>query len=276
MKPLAALVGLLSLAGCLVAPADALTVGTTTTTQDTGLLEVLFPAFERETGLIARAVVGGTGEIVEKGRHGDVDVLFTHSPARERALVADGTALRRDPVMFNRFVVVGALPDPAGVRDATTALDALRRIHDNRSTFFSRGDGSGTHDKEMAVWKSGGLDPAAFDHGWYKETGTGQGATLTAAAEFGAYMLVDEGTLLQFHEEGRATRLVVLHEGDPVLRNQYAVTQLDPTAIPVPIQSERAARFAAWLAGPAGQSVIRSFRIGGRPVFTANADDPTA
>ncbi|MBI2077253.1 MAG: substrate-binding domain-containing protein, partial [Euryarchaeota archaeon] len=196
-SPLLGLVLLLS--GCVDGDGGLL-IGTTTTVQDTGLLDRLLAAFEKDTGIEARAAVGGTGETIERGRLGDVDVLFTHSPARERSLLADGTASARHPVMWGRFLIAGPPDDPAGIKQAPSPADAFARIAANRSTFVSRADGSGTHDKELAVWSAAGLDPASFHHAWYKETGTGQGTTLLVAAEFDAYILIDEATLLQFHD----------------------------------------------------------------------------
>lgn len=270
-----ALAPLAVLAGCVGDP-TALVIGTTTTTQDSGLLDALLPAFERAESLRARAVVGGTGEIIEKAKRGDVDVLLTHSPGRERSLLDAGIAATRRPVMFNRFAIVGETRDVAGVAGAGNASDAFARIHANRSTFVSRGDLSGTHDKELAIWKSATLDPTRFDHAWYKETGTGQGATLMVASELKAYLLVDEATLLRFHARGKAGNLGVLLVEDPVLRNQYAVTELEPARVPGPIQADAASRFATWITGPDGQAVIRSFEIGGRGVFVPNDDEPEA
>ncbi|HLE47621.1 MAG TPA: substrate-binding domain-containing protein [Candidatus Thermoplasmatota archaeon] len=271
MRLLSVWVAAVSLAACL-GDGAILTIGSTSTTQDSGILDALLPAFEKGTGVRARAAVGGTGQIIEAARRGDVDVLFTHSPAREHALVDEGWAVTRQPVMFNRFVIAGPASDPAHVASAENAPDAFGRIHDNRSTFVSRGDTSGTHDKELGVWRSAGLDPASFDPGWYKETGAGQGQTLTTAAEFGAYLLVDEATLRQSHEHGRGTDLGILFSNDDALHNQYAVTQLNAARLPRGIDVERADRFADWITGMDGQAAIASFKVGDIPAFTPNAD----
>ncbi|HEX2021492.1 MAG TPA: substrate-binding domain-containing protein [Candidatus Thermoplasmatota archaeon] len=246
---------------------DRVVVGTTTTVQDSGLLDVLVAAFERDTGIRARAVVGGSGEIVEKARRGDVDVLLTHSPERERALVEEGVALSRTVVMRNRFVLAGPDADPAGLRGAANASDALARVHANASLFASRGDGSGTHDKEVALWRAAGLDPASLGRAWYKETGSGQAPTLLFADERGAYALADEATLLQLRAAGRVAGLVDLGVRDPALVNEYAVTRLVGAA-----RADLADAFASWLAGPQGQAAVASHRAGGSQVFSPAAE----
>lgn len=248
---------------------DALVVGTTTTVQDSGLLDVLMPAFTGSTGIAAKAVVGGTGEMHEKGKRGDVDVLLTHSPEREARLLAEGWTLRRTPVFRDRFVVAGPLDDPAGVRGAANATHALLRIHEGAFLFASRGDASGTHERELALWREAGLDPSSFDASWYKETGAGQAQTLLFADERGAYLLVDEATLLQLRAAGQATGVAsLLHEG-PGLENEYAVSELDPARVPG-IRADEARQFAVWLAGP-GQQVVASHRIDGAAPFEPGA-----
>lgn len=279
LLPLASALAAL-LAGCVApgpgaAERDGPVIGTTTTTQDTGLLDVLLPAFERDTGFHPKAVVGGAGEIHEKGKRGDVDVLLTHSPARERGLVEEGWASARRPVMFNRFALAGPAEDPAGVRAAQDVLEALRRIQDNRGLFASRGDKSGTHEKELALWAAAGLDPARFDASWYKETGAPQGQTLLYASERGAYLLVDQGTLRQFHALGKARDVVDLHHEGDSMRNQYAVVLLDATRVPG-IEHGLAQAFADWLTGPRGQAVIAAYEVDGVPLFTPNAGEAGA
>lgn len=273
LRPAAALLALLLAAGCLAAPVEegpTLVLGSTTSTQDSGLLDALLPAYEAASGVRVRAVVGGTGEVVEKARRGDVDVLLTHSPQREEALVAAGDALSRREVMSNRFALVGAEGDPADVAGASSAAEALRRVHDDGSLFASRGDRSGTHDKELSLWRAAGLDPATFPPAWYKETGAGQAQTLLYAAERGAYALTDEATLAQLQGQGRAESLRVLFGDDPALRNQYAVTLLNATRLPS-VHAGLATAFADWLTGPEGQAAIAAYRVGGRQVFTPDA-----
>lgn len=267
MKPALALLAVL-LGGCLGEEAPVVAIGTTTSVQDSGLLDAtLLPAFERDTGIRARAVVGGTGEILEKAKRGDVDVLLTHSPERERRLVEEGWAVSREPVMTNRFVLVGPADDTADVRSAPNASEALLRIREREATFASRGDKSGTHDKELSLWRDAELDPRSFDRAWYKETGSPQGQTLLFADERRAYTLVDEATLRQHHANGLARSLVVLHEGDPRLVNEYAVSRLDASALPPGVRADLGARFADWLVSPAGQASIAAYHVDGAPAF---------
>lgn len=264
-------------AGCLGTGGggERLLLGTTTSLDDSGLLDALLPAFERDTGIRAQAVVGGTGEILEKAKRGDVDALLTHSPARERAMLAEGWTLSRRPVMVNLFAIAGPAGDPAGVRGAPNASAALARIRANESLFASRGDGSGTHEREVALWEAAGLDPASFAPAWYKETGSGQGTTLLFAAERGAYLLVDQGTLREMHAAGRASSVVDLfHEGRDV-RNQYAVSTMNPARAPA-ANAAAGALFADWIVGERGQAAIASFAIDGEPLFTPNAREEDA
>lgn len=264
----------LALAGCLgAASEDFLFLGTTTSVQDSGLLDALLPAFESETGIAVRPVAYGTGQVIEKAKKGDVDVLLTHSPARELALLEEGFLARRVPVFYNRFALVGPEGDPANVSGAATASEALERIHATRSPFASRADQSGTHDKELALWAGAGLDPATFESAWYKETGTGMGATLVYAAEADAYALTDEATLLKFHSEGKASSLRFLRVDDPPLRNQYSVGLIDPARAPAPIRTEAAQSFAGWLSGPRGQAIAGAYEVAGEPLFRPNAGE---
>lgn len=255
------------LAGCAGSGGASLVVGTTTTTQETGLVDVLLPAFERDTGLRARAVVGGSGEILEKARRGDVDVLLTHAPRQEEAMLAEGMIARREPVMHNLFAVAGPEEDPAGVAGAEDAADALARILASDALFVSRGDRSGTHEKELEIWARAGLDPATFDRARYKETGAGQGQTLLVASEKGAYLLVDQGTLSRFHAEGRAERIVDLFHDDPVLRNEYSVSLLNATRLPS-LRHADARTFAEWLTSAPGRTVIAAYAPEGARLFT--------
>lgn len=271
MRALLASLGLgLLLAGCAAGPAEpSLILGTTTTTQDSGILDALLPAFERDAGIRAKAVVGGSGEILAKAARGDVDVVLSHSPEAEAAFLAAGEAASRRPVMRNAFLVVGPSADPAGVADAPDVHDAFRRLHERRAdvTFASRGDESGTHARELALWASAGLDVADFDPSWYKQTGSGQAPTLLYADEAGAYALSDQATWATLREHDRLPHLAVLfRSADAEMRNDYAVLTLNATRHPDLHQAE-AETFAQWLAGPQGQAVIAAFRAGGEPVF---------
>ena len=253
----------LALAGAAAAEPPTLTLVSTTTTRDSGLLDHLLPRFERETGIAVRAISVGTGEALALGRHGDADVLLVHDRASEDAFLAEGHATLRRDVMYNDFVLVGPAADPAGVRGLANASAALARIAGQRAAFVSRGDESGTHRAEQRLWQAAGSDPRAASGTWYRETGSGMGATLTTANELSAYTLTDRGTWLAFRRSGA---LVLLLEGGPGLRNDYGVLVVNPARHPH-VQVELATRFADWITSPAGQAAIESFRIDGEVVF---------
>ncbi len=237
-----------ALSGCLFPASADLTIGAATSVRDSGLLDGLVAAFEADERVRARAVVGGTGEMVEKARRGDVDVLLTHSPEREERLLAEGVARARVVVMHNRFLLVGPRGDPAGVAAARNATDALVRVARSESAFASRGDGSGTHDRELALWRAAGIDPASLAA--YAETGDGQAGTLRYAHEKGAYALTDGGTWRALSPSLPA--LVAFSSGDPALVNAYA-------ALPIAAggaRAEAADRFVAWLTGDGGRAAI--------------------
>lgn len=265
---LAALLVVAGLSGCAgwLGRDAPLTVGSTTSTQDAGILDVLLDAFTQDTGIKARAVVAGTGDVIERARRGDVDVLLTHSPTREAALVAEGIAVERRVVMHNRFLLVGPASDPARVIDEGTVASQLAVIAQGRATFVSRGDDSGTHDKERALWHAAGLSPQAEPDGWYRETGSGQAATLSYANEVDAYALTDEATFAQLKANGRIDRLRAFSDDEPALRNEYAVTLLDPARQTTQVAREARA-FVDWLAGPDGAAAIAAYRVGGTQVF---------
>lgn len=257
----------LLLPGCIGAPGggERLRVGSTTSTHDSGLLDALLPRFEADTGIRAAAVVAGTGEVLEKARRGDVDVLLTHSPEREEAFVESGAGLYRKPVMHNRFLLVGPPQDPARVAEAPNASVALARIADAGSPFVSRGDRSGTHDKEVALWRATGRDAATLPRSWYKETGASQATTLLVASEKGAYALTDEATWAQLNATGKVPRLAVLVGDDAALLNPYGV---------IPVKGPKqalATAFADWLTGPRGQAAIAAYTVAGQRVFTPDA-----
>lgn len=251
-----------ALAGCLGAgDAAVLTVGTTTSVRDSGLLDPLLDAYRADTGTRARAIVAGSGEVLEMARRGDVDVVLSHAPAQEAALVEDGVALAREPVMWNRFLLVGPADDPARAREAGDAAGAFARIADAHATFASRGDGSGTHEKEREAWALAGDVPDPRTDSWYKETGHGQAGTLRYANEKGAYALTDEATWRVLHANGVLPRLdVVLHD-DALLVNAYHVLPVTDTA--------DARAFSAWLTGPDGAAAVRAHAgPDGEPLFT--------
>ena len=262
MRRMFALVLLCLLAACR--EPTPLVLASTTSTEDSGLFDVLLPAFMRShPGIAVRVVAVGTGQALELGRRNDADVLLVHAPAAESAFVAAGYGIRRCVVMHNDFVIVGPVSDPASVRGARDAPSAFRAIADTAAaTFVSRGDDSGTHRRELELWRAARAQVAAP---WYLEAGQGMGEVLTIASEKGAYTLTDRATYLAMRDR---LALVVLLEGDPLLFNQYGV-------IPVARARNRggAEAFAAWITSPEGQQVIRTYGVGqfGAPLFTPDA-----
>jgi tungstate transport system substrate-binding protein len=276
----AAVVGLvlLVLAACGGPPAESpapaagpsaersIILATTTSTQDSGLLDDLIPAFTAETGWAVKPIAVGSGQAIEMGRRGEADVLLVHSPAAEEEFVAEGTAGRRLLVMHNDFVLLGPEADPAGVRGAAVD-EAMRRIAGSGAVFVSRGDDSGTHAREKSLWEQAGVTPGG---GWYQETGQGMGATLRVAAEKAGYTLADRGTYLS-----QPDGLAVLVEGDPGLLNVYHVIEMT-TRAGERVQPDGAAAFADWIIGADAQQRIGDFGRAeyGQPLFVPDAGKP--
>lgn len=257
----AVVAGLTALPFAARAEADFILLGSTTTTENSGLLGHIVPIFEAETGIGVRVVVAGTGKILRLLEDGDLDLSLTHFPEGEEEMVARGVAAARLPVMSNDFLIIGPADDPADAREAKTAADALARIAKTEATFYSRGDESGTHRKERGLWPAPPLSGPAAPL-WYRETGAGMGATLNIAASVGGYTLADRGTWAAFGNRGD---LQVLFEGGDALANPYAVLlPTNPTANP-----QGARIFADWLSSEAGREAIDSYRIGGEQVFFA-------
>ncbi|MCX7423250.1 MAG: substrate-binding domain-containing protein [Planctomycetia bacterium] len=263
---LAFVVALLSI-GCSqpAKPPGAITLATTTSTRDSGLLDVLLPMFERESGVAVKVVAVGSGQALELGRRGDADVLLTHSPKAEEEFMADGHGDSRQPVMHNDFVIVGPASDPAAIQGADSAIEAFRRIAVTESKFVSRGDESGTHAKELSIWKAAETSP---HRGWYLRAGSGMAATLRIANEKNAYTLSDRGTFLA---QSKQLDLVILSEGDSLLRNPYAVIVVS-TAKHAHINQAAAKLFAGFLLSPTTQIAIAKFGIDryGQPLFFPN------
>lgn len=241
-------------------------LATTTSTEDSGLLDYLLARFTAETGVTVRVVAVGTGQALELGRRGDADVVLTHAAKAEMKFLDEGHGLNRTPVMFNQFVLVGPASDPAGAnRTARHNISlALSLIEACRCTFLSRGDGSGTHIKELELWAVSGGHPIPGD--WYKEAGQGMGATLRIADQLGAYTLADNGTFLTMADR---LDLVIVVENEPRLVNQYSVMLVNPAKHPH-VRFEDGCRFAEWLTSPKGQAVIASYTVAGRTPFTPN------
>jgi tungstate transport system substrate-binding protein len=239
----------------------------TTSTQNSGLFDHILPVFEAKTGIGVRVVAVGTGQALKNARNGDGDAVLVHARDAELAFVREGWGVLRCDVMFNDFVLVGPKEDPAGISGLRDAAEALRRIAAARALFVSRGDDSGTHRKELALWREAGFDPAAARGTWYREAGAGMGATLNIAAGIGGYTLADRATWLAF---GNRRDLVLLVEGDPRLFNPYGVVVVNPKRHPN-VRFAEARAFRDWLVSEEGQAAIASFRIGGEQVFFPDA-----
>lgn len=240
-----------------------ITVASTTSTRNSGLYDFLLPKFTAATGIAVRVVAVGTGQAIRLAKSGDADVLFVHHRASEDAFVRDGFGIKRFDVMYNDFVLVGPKTDPAGTADATDATAALQAIAAARQPFASRGDDSGTHKKERALWAAAGVDTDKASGGWYRETGSGMGATLNTASAMNAYTLTDRGTWLKFANKGE---LKILSEGDKRLFNPYGIILVNPKKHPH-VKAKDAQRFIDWIISDAGQGAIGAYRINGQPAF---------
>ncbi len=237
-----------------VAPeAEKLILATTTSTQDSGLLDVILPDFEQQSGVDVDVIAVGTGQAMTLGEDGNADVLLVHARAREDDFMAAGHGVRREDVMYNDFVIVGPASDPAGIQGTTSAAEAFTKIAEMQAPFISRGDDSGTHTKEKAVWKEAGIEPAGD---WYISAGQGMGAVLTMADEQQAYTLSDRATYLARTLEG--TELIVVVEGDPALFNPYGVIAVNPAKNPA-IHGELTDQFIDWIISVPTQEMIGAF-----------------
>lgn len=242
-------------------------VQSTTSTQNSGLLDAILPQFTETSGIAVRVVAVGTGQAIRNAMNGDGDVLLVHSKPAEEDFVTQGWGVERFDVMYNDFVLVGPAGDPAAVRGGKDIVAALRAIADKGAVFASRGDDSGTHKAELRHWKAVGTDVAAASGGWYRETGSGMGATLNAAQGMGAYVLTDRATWIAF---GNKRGLEILVEGDPRLFNQYGVILVNPDKHPM-VRAPEGQAFVEWLTGPAGQTAIAGYRRDGQQLFFPNA-----
>ena len=244
--------------------AQSITMASTTSTEQSGLFGHLLPEFKKATGLDVKVVAVGTGQAIDMARRGDADVLFVHDQAAEEKFVAEGGAVKRWPVMYNDFVLVGPRSDPAAAR-GNDIIGGLKRIAAVNAPFISRGDKSGTHAAELRYWAQAGL--AANKGAGYKECGCGMGPALNIASSANAYALADRGTWLSFKNRGD---LAVLIEGDSRLFNQYGVMVVNPAKFPH-VKAADAQKFVDWIISPAGQSAIASYKIGGEQLFFPNA-----
>ena len=247
-------------------------VASTTSTQDSGLFGHLLPLFKKHAGIEVRVVAQGTGQALDTGRRGDADVVFVHARSQEEKFVADGFGVRRYPVMYNDFILVGPKANPAGINDTKDIVAALKAIKSKEIAFISRGDKSGTHTAELNLWKAAGIDVAQNRGTWYKEIGQGMGAALNTASASNAYLLTDRGTWLAFKNRGD---LVVAVEGDNRLFNQYGVTLVNPEKHKH-VKKDLGQAFIDWLISPEGQRAIADYKIDGQQLFFPNASSPGA
>ena len=257
--------------GLSVNPAAAqdqfITVASTTSTENSGLFGELLPQFQDETGIEVRVVAVGTGQAIELARNGDADVLFVHHEPSEEQFVADGFGVERHEVMYNDFVIVGPASDPAGIKGSKDVVDAMAKIAEAEAPFASRGDDSGTHKAELALWQEAGVDVAGASGSWYRETGSGMGPTLNTAAGMDAYALTDRGTWLSFQNP---QNLEIVVEGDPRLFNQYGIILVNPEKHPH-VKADLGQAFVDWVLSDAGQQAIADFKINGQQAFFPNA-----
>lgn len=247
---------------------DSIIVQSTTSTANSGLYDAILPEFTEKTGIRVNVVAVGTGQAIKNAMNGDGDVLLVHAKPAEQKFVEEGYGVERFDVMYNDFILVGPPSDPAGIDGMTEAPAALARIAKAGAAFASRGDNSGTHKKEMALWKQAGVDPTEASGTWYRETGSGMGATLNAAVGMSAYTMTDRGTWISFKNKGDYEILV---QGDKDLFNQYGVILVNPERHPN-VNAEAGQAFIDWILGDEGQAAIARYKLNGQQLFFPNAE----
>jgi tungstate transport system substrate-binding protein len=269
---IATLAVVISSAGCATAQEKSIVVASTTSTKDTGLFDHLLPLFSMKTGITVKVLAVGTGQALDIARRGDADVVFVHAKSAEQTFVAEGHGVKRNPVMYNDFVLIGPKSDPAGIKGLKDVAKALKSIKDKPATFISRGDNSGTHHIELMLWnKDVGIDIQQQSGSWYQPIERGMEATLRIARARDAYALSDRGTWSSFKNKGD---LQILVEGDRRMFNQYGVI-LNPAKHPN-VKHEFGQQFINWLVSPEGQKAIANYKIEGEQLFFPNATDPGA
>jgi tungstate transport system substrate-binding protein len=271
------LIALAALAACIphaaaMAQDKSIVVASTTSTRDSGLFNVILPMFKNKTGIAVKVVAQGTGKALDTGRRGDADVLFVHAKAQEQKFVADGFGVKRYPVMYNDFVVVGPNSDPAGIKGTKDVAKALQTIKDKKAEFISRGDRSGTNSAELRLWKAAGIDIAKDKGPWYKAIGQGMGATLNTASASNAYTLTDRATWIAFKNKGD---LVIVVEGDKRLFNQYGIMLVNPAKHPH-VKKALGQQFIDWVISAEGQKAIADYKRNGQQLFFPNANEAGA
>jgi tungstate transport system substrate-binding protein len=260
-----------SLATQAAAQDKSIVVASTTSTQDSGLFGYLLPIFKQKTGIDVKVLAQGTGQALDTARRGDADVVFVHAKTAEEEFVTQGFGVRRCPVMYNDFVLIGPENDPAGV-NGKGIVAALQTIKAKSAPFISRGDRSGTNMAEIKFWNDAGIDIAKDSGSWYKEIGQGMGAALNTASALNAYVLSDRWTWLAFRNRGEFTIVV---EGDKRLFNQYGVMLVNPVKHPN-VKKDLGQQFVDWSISEDGQSAIARYKVNGQQLFYPNANDPNA
>jgi tungstate transport system substrate-binding protein len=247
-------------------------VASTTSTRDSGLFGYILPLFKAKTDVDVKVVALGTGQALDTARRGDADVVFVHAKAAEEKFLAEGFGLKRYPVMYNDFILIGPGSDPAGIKGSKDIVVALKTLKDKGISFISRGDNSGTHQTELNLWKIAGIDIAANKGPWYKEIGQGMDAALNTAAASNSYVISDRGAWLSFKNKGV---LFIAVEGDKRLFNQYGVMLVNPQRHPN-VKKDLGQQFVDWLISPEGQKAIADYKISGEQLFYPNAGEPGA
>jgi tungstate transport system substrate-binding protein len=267
-----ALGALLLAAPQAMAQDKSIVVASTTSTQDSGLFGYLLPIFTQKTGITVKVVAQGTGQALDTARRGDADVVFVHAKSAEQKFLSEGQGVKRFPVMYNDFVIIGPKADPAKIKGVKDVAAALKKIKDSQATFISRGDRSGTHIAELNLWKAVGIDIEKDKGPWYKSIGQGMGAALNTAQASNGYVLSDRATWIHFKNKGD---LEVVVEGDKRMFNQYGVMLVNPAKHPN-VKKEFGQQFIDWLISPEGQKTIAGYKIDGQQLFFPNATDPNA
>ncbi len=247
-------------------------VASTTSTRDSGLFDHILPIFEKKTGIKVKVVAQGTGKALDTGRRCDADVLFVHAKAQEEKFVAEGHGVKRFPVMYNDFVLVGPQSDPAGIKGTKDVARALNTIKDKKAEFISRGDKSGTHSAELRLWKAAGVDIETDKGPWYKPIGQGMGAALNTAAASNAYTLADRATWINFRNK---RDLVIEVQGDKRLFNQYGIMLVNAQKC-TSVKKDLGQTFIDWVISRDGQQAIRNYKVNGEQLFYPNAEDASA